>query len=339
MRLRAAFVPAMLAAQGAWAQAPAPAGWRTLEVPRTAAWKHAHTGMVLPAAPLGMTRTKLHDSTGDELDVMAEYKDHAAGMTATVYIYKTQLPDASLWFDRSFDTIRLLPAWKVDPAAPAVVATFTPPGATVASGLIGAFDVDGLGHRGSALAVAPLGGWLVKVRLSAVRLDGAATGERLRAFVGALRWPEASGGARPAKRIAACKAPLAFKRAKLVKPDLAQSMLGGLLGSISTGRAPAEFNYCREPGASVRYGVYRSEGSTSSYILAINDAGIALSLQPSLSLTETKRKPSSWSMNLLDRTVVAVLPMFNRLPPPEQAYQVATASPPTMTIGTEPGSD
>lgn len=312
---------------------------RTLDVPATAGWKHAETDMILPPAPLGMTRSWLRDATSDELDVSAEYKDAAAGLIATVYIYKTTLADAPLWFDRSLETVRNLPNWKLGASPRPAVTAFAPPGQAVSTGLITGFDVDALGQRGSAIAVAPLGSWLVKVRMSSTRLDGAATQERLRAFVSALRWPKRDGKLVAAVPIEACAAPLQLRRAKVVKPDMTQSLLSGLLGAISTRPqpTPTAVAYCREPGSNVRFGVYRPNASASSYILALGDAGVALSLQPAMNLDDLQRgksgTPRGWSMSLLERNSVGVMPMFNRLPPPEQAYDVASKASPSMSMG------
>lgn len=312
------------------------AGPRTLDVPARAGWQHAATGLILPARPIGTTRSWLRDSGTAEQDVMAEYKDEAAGLSVTVYIFQAQLPDAAIWFDRALETIRALPEWGVTGAARPTVARFAPPGATATTGLITGFDVAGRGQRGTALAVAALPGWLVKVRMSSTQLGGAATAERLRAFVAALRWPN-SAGATPAAPIEDCPRRLVLKKARVIKPDLGQSLIGGLMGAMSTNRTPVVPSiYCRDATSRIRYSVYRANASENSYILAMGDAGFALSLQPTINLEDLQRggrtEARRWSMSLLGRTSVGVLPMFNRLPPPEQAFTVAAAGGPNISL-------
>lgn len=216
-----------------------------------------------------MTRRWLRDTTTNERDVSAEYEDVSAGVTATMYVYKTQLPDASLWFDRSLETIRLLPMWKLGDRPRPAMQSFTLPGSMVASGLIGGFDVDASGVSGTALAVAPLDGWMVKVRLSSSRLDGAASVQRLREFMAALRWPSSVGVAAPAARIEDCPSRLAFKRAKIIKPDMSQSLISGLFGAMSARAKPQAVDYCREPGSTLSFGVYRPKASLDSYVLTM----------------------------------------------------------------------
>ena len=96
--------------------------------------------------------------------------------------------------------------------------------------------------------------------------------------------------------------------------------------------------YCREPGASEAFAVYRPGGAKDSYIIALRDAGFALSLAPALiveGLTSGGGE-AQWSMTLLGRAGAAVLPSFDRLPPPEQAVDVLArnSSGPRLSVET-----
>lgn len=336
MKLRLGIVVSLLASS-----AQAQSELRTIEVPSTSGWQHAESELTVPAKPLGMTRNWLRASGPTEDDVISEYKDAMTGVTATLYVYKTQLPDAAIWFDRSLDTIRALPMWRLAEAPRPTVLAFARPDASMATGLISGFDVNGGGQRGTALAIVPLNGWLVKVRMSSPRLDGAAITERLRAFVAALRWPKSSGEAQPAVPIEACPNALKLMKAKMIKGDMSESLLGGLLAAVSTSRTPARplggtSVYCKEAIDGMRYGMYRANASSNSYILALGDAGIALSLQPTLTMDQLARKESTkstrWSMSLLNGRNIGVLPIFDRLPPPEQAFRVAMSDRPAVSM-------
>lgn len=315
-------------------------GPRPLDAPAAAAWGHAGSGLVLPASPLGLTRTKLQDSTSDELDVLAEYKDGADGLTATVYIYRTLRPDASLWFDRALETVRLLPLWGLAGTARPDVNPFTPPGDGAASGLRAVMPVTAAGQRATGLAVAPLGDFLVKVRMSSTQIDAPALASKLDAFVAALRWPARTQPERPAAPILDCAAPLKLKPAREVRTrDMEQNLLGGLFGLVASRPSATRAAYCREPGATLQAGVYRPGGAQNAYLVALGDAGIALEAAQAISLDQLtskgrdaggRRGSGQATVTLLDRTSAGVLATFNRLPTPQQALAAAMRGPPMV---------
>ncbi|HKR25104.1 MAG TPA: hypothetical protein VJS15_07585, partial [Allosphingosinicella sp.] len=114
------------------------------------------------------------------------------------------------------------------------------------------------------------------------------------------------------------------------------TLLGSAVVAQQEGPPPV---YCREPGATARHGVYRVEGSRDSYLLALGDAGVALSLGQALdlgALTGQGGGGRRYSMTLLERSATSALPSFNRLPPPDQAIAVAFGNRgPVISISTE----
>jgi hypothetical protein len=167
-----------LAVSPALAQQPPPQP-RRLDVPATAAWQHAATQIILRPEAAGLRRVDVRDTTSGELDIIADYVNQAEGIVATVYLYRTSVADAALWFDRALTAIRLRPGWGLEAAPPPAVTAFAPPGASVASGLRTAFDVGAPEVRSTALAVAPLGDFLFKIRISSTRLDAAGQAMRI----------------------------------------------------------------------------------------------------------------------------------------------------------------
>jgi hypothetical protein len=311
-----------------------PARSRLLAVPATASWQHAETSMILPPTAAGLTRGEIRDNGEAEMDVTAGYADPASGITATISLYRTMTPQVALWFDRALT--RITPAG----APPPAVTGFARPGASTPGGLRAAIDVAAPQPGGTALAVVPLGDWLLKIRLTAPGLDRAALDERLTRFIAALHWPAETSPARAAVPIEPCPSPLRFRTARLVRSDMAGALmdaLGGITLSEDEHRPPPV--YCREPGATPAYGVYRPDGARNRYLLALGDAGIALSLGPALdlsALTDGGSAGERYSMTLLDRTGTAVLPSFNRLPPPEQALAVASVGGPALSVSVSP---
>jgi hypothetical protein len=312
------------AARPALAQQSAPQP-RLLDVPAAAAWQHAATRMILPSRAAGLERAEVRDASDAELDVMAHYVDRTEGVLATVYLFKTQVPDAALWFDRALQAIPLSPGWSVEAAAPPAPVAFARPGASVASGLRTAFAVTAPRFRSTALAVAPLGQFLVKVRISAARLDPAGLDALLSRFLGDLGWP-AAGAERAATPIQDCAEPLRLRQARVVRDDMDDVLMNLLTGIVETDVDRPPPAYCREPGAGLQHGVYRPGGSRHAYLVALGDSGIALSVSRGVEIEGITNGSRRYSMRLLERTATSALPSFSRLPPPEQAVAVAFGS-------------
>lgn len=298
---------------------------RKLEVPAASAWQHAQTQMILPPRAGGLVRREISDLGDEEMDVVADYRGDD-GLVATVFLFRTAIADPALWFDRAAATISLHPAHGLAGAPLPTPTPFARPGATAASGLRVAVDTPGAELRSTGLAVVPLGDHLLKIRISARSLDRAALEAALTRFLEGLRWPAPAAGERVALPIEPCPRPLSLRNARVVRSDMGNVLMDAVAGSMqaeSEGPLPV---YCREPGATLQYGVYRPNAARDSYLIALNDAGIALSLGQGMDLSELLGGGGGGrrvSMTLLERNSTAVLPSFNRLPPPSQAIAVA----------------
>jgi hypothetical protein len=326
----------------AWVPVPAQAQTqapRTLTVTPTAAWGHAETGMILPPRVGSLVRQQIQDNSQDEFDVVTTYMDRDTGVIALVYVYRTMTPNVPLWFDRAVATIML-------PQTGTALPTITPfirPGASVASGLRAAMTDNVAGMRSTALAVAPLSSSvLIKIRMGSSQLDPAQLDERLTAFVAGLRWPAEEANLRAALPVQPCPEPLQLRAARIVRADVANVLMDAVTGSIPPGERdngpPAVF--CREPGATIERAVYRANRSTSSYLIALGDAGSAISVGRALDLSELMGNGGSrrFAVTLLRYNSSAAYPSFNRLPPPEQALALVRtgASPLSVTVGNGP---
>lgn len=335
MRLKRFVYPLLLLLWLPAAAAAQPQPPRTLEIQATAAWGHAGTGMTLPPDIAGLTRGEIRDAGTEEMDVAASYVDAGGTTTATVYIFRTGVPDVALWFDRALAAIYARPEFELSGGPPHAHA-FTRPGATVASGMQTAIAVQSSDIRSTALAVAPLGDWLVKVRMSTSGLDAAALDQHLTRFIEGMGWPAASSAERAAATIETCPEPLRLRQARVIRSDGADVLMD-LLAVAATGADGGEEDdtpppvYCREPSSTVEYGVYRPDQSSQSYVIALGDAGIALSVGRA-SLSELMGGGRRYSMMLLDRNSTSALPSFNRLPPPAQAISVAFAAQSSISV-------
>ena len=342
MRFGALFLLLLAFAAPAWAQQDQP---RTLAVGPNQSWQHAATGMILPSRSAGLTRGEIRDSTAEELDVVADYENRDEAVWATIYLYRTQVSDVPLWFDRALATIMSRSEYGLATQAAPVPTAFARPGASIASGFRVALDVGRPEIGSTAVALAPLGdGFLLKIRLSSSRLDGAALDALMSRFIEGLRWPIATGAERAAVPIQPCPAPpLRFRQARIVRGDPANvlmDLLGGVVVARNEGPPPV---YCREPAGTADYGVYRPGGAADAYLVAVADAGIALSVGRAISIEGLSVGGGGrrYSMMMLDRDSTSALPSFNRLPPPAQAMAVAFGDRgPTISVSTnDPGGE
>jgi hypothetical protein len=302
---------------------------RPLEVPSTAAWKHAESEMILPPTVDGFARVGIRDTGVGELDVIADYRSEPDEVWATVYLYKTQVQDVALWFDRGLFQILQRQGHQLAGTAAPVPTAFARPNAANASGLRIALDTEAPAVASTALAIAPVGGFLLKVRMSATGLDREALEARLTRFVAGLRWPaETARAARAAVPILPCSSPLRLRRARVVRSTGADALLDALSAiTLPEDEARAPPIYCRERDtATSAYAVYRADGARDAYLIALSDSGLALSVAESLDIGALSGGGSGGrriALTLLDRERTVVLPSFNRLPLPEQAIEAA----------------
>lgn len=305
---------------------------RPIQAAAGSSWTHAQSKLVLPASAAGLSRGKIGDAGEEQLDVVADYSDHANGLVATVFVYRTGLPDAAIWFDRAVWAIQVTPAYGLNGAAVPAPTPFAPSGSGTATGLRTSIDLPGPSPRSTAVAIAPLGHWMVKVRLSSKTLDAAALGSKMSEVLSALGWPAEAGSGRAAAAILDCSRPLKTKKAKIVPQDMGQMLINAVSDAAIEREGPPPV-YCREPGIPVSLGVFRADGDDKSYVFTLDDAGNAVSVSPALDFGSLLGGSGgkSWSMVRLDRNGTSVLPSFNRLPPPEQAVSVALGSTPVIS--------
>ncbi len=305
------------------AAAPASGAERLLEVPATASWKHAASGLILPPQLNGMTRTKISDLTDSELDVVISYEDSAA--VTSVFVFRPAFGDAALWFDRKYTVVRSNPQWGITidtTPEPVMIGS-----AATASGWQSVFPLTG-GFSSTGLAMIQTGEWLVGIRMTSRTLDAVALSDRMRGVVAAIPWPAATPA--PAlSLIAPCPTSLKFKRARQLQPDMGQVLMASVL-SISAGKKEGKpVSLCRDGAAKPLYSIYRAPDQKNSYLVAFADAGRGASVDQIPSLSGGR---PVYMVNRLDLGSTAVLSTFDRLPDPEQLLAGLTAAP-SATVG------
>ena len=210
---------------------------RRIDVPATARWQHARSGVILPTAIGDYRRVGIVDTTQNEVDVAAHYE--ADGGRITVILFRPQVPDIGLWFDMAERVLRSNPTLAdVTPtsAAPVLV---TPAGLDVASGLRRSYTSSGPMHT-TAMAMMPVGRWILKVRISSPNADAAAIDALMDAALASVRLPEGRVNGQAARVVMPCTAPVNWRRARALVPDLTTALLSGTLQMMLQGNPPPD---------------------------------------------------------------------------------------------------
>ena len=307
----------------------APLAARDLNVPADKGWMHAETGIVLRPQLAGLARTTLEDATQSEHDVTAQFQTPDKYVLATIYVFRPATGNVGMWFDRSRIALEDRSTFKNAAPATADPVPFAAGGSSSLSSLRQVYASPDGPYRSTALAVVPVGQWIVGIRMSAATLNASELDGRLLQLISAIKWPSAT--ATPplaAAPIATCATPIVFHKAKQLKPsgaDMVMSLVGGSIAAKQEAEqknAPASSStWCRDGKASTEYGVYRSDGNLTGYVLALYDAGRVVSVYPSLMGQIEHTGTYAVALEDVDGTV-STFPSFSTLPDPKQIWEL-----------------
>jgi hypothetical protein len=320
---------------------------RDLAVPPSAGWQHAASKLILMGQLAGLARTEIYDLGDKELDVVVQYATADRGTQATVYLFKPALASVPVWFDRSETQIRLRPAFRGVASRQTSPLAFPTPGASTANALRQSFSIQGGEFKSTALAVMPLDEWLVVVRLSSTVLDEGQIDSKLSDIVGAIRFPVRAAGQETVAPVQPCATSQKRFRARLMKPDMAQVLLGALTPQVEAkaatdarrdGKAQAAARpLCRDGQGGSSFGVYRTDDTAKGYTLALGDAGRVATVSAGIALLQPD---PGFQVILRDLDSTAVYPMFDKLPQPEQVLNlIQSQNPLSRTTGREKSSN
>lgn len=332
-----------LLAAAAAAVTAGPAEARDLAVPADKGWRHARTGVILMPKLAGLTRAELSDATDGEFDVTARYEAADKSVITTLFLFHPATDDVALWFDRSRAALEANDDFRgMSPASAAPVA-FAAPGATAPSSLRQVYASAGGQFRSTGLAVVPVGDWLVALRMTAPALTATQLDERMAQVIAGVRWPGAGMTTAPAAvPVAACAEPLRYSKAKTVKADLADVLIGLSLATRLAGKEAgsgaasgadkaeqtAPVTWCRDAEDGRKFGVFRANGATESYLMAVGDAGRVINVTPSL--MGQVNKTGTYAVVLTDVDGSAsTFPSFNKMPAPAQVWSAVAGGKPS----------
>ena len=307
-----------------------PVAARDLGVPADKGWKHAETGLILMPQLAGLARTALTDATETEHDVAAQYDAADKSVFATIYLFHPAISDVALWFDRSQTALETRDIFRHAAPASADPIAFAAANSGTATSLRQVYAAPGGAYRSTALAVVPVGEWIVSLRMSAKTLTADQLDARLQQAIKAVRWPPSATTATLATvPIETCATPLTFTKAKQAKPN-GSDLLMSLMASTMAAKAKTDQKsappvprptWCRDGTASTEYGVYRSSASSGGYVMALYDAGRVISVYPSLMGQVDKSGTYAVSLEDVEGTT-SVFPSFTALPSPKQVWDL-----------------
>lgn len=307
-----------------------PLAARDIPVPTDKGWQHAQTGLILMPQVGGLQRTKLTDSTASEHDVTVQFDAQDKTLFATLFLFQAAIPDVGIWFDRARTLLEQRDTFKSAAPATADPVTFSVGQTQIASSIRQAYSIPGGRYRSTALAVMPVGDWIVSMRLTSEKLTADQLDARLQRMIADIRWPKSGEAALPvaAATVQPCATPLKFGKARQVKADGADIM-GSLLLSIAAKEKKGESTpavrpvWCREGEGRTEYGVYRADADETGYALALFDAGRVVSVHPAFV------KAGNYSISLRDVDgSVSAFPAFNALPDPDRVYKMLSTAKP-----------
>lgn len=324
VRLLAIAAAVTLAAPAAAQTKPA-----ALEADAAKPFKHANSGMTLPLALIGLPRGPGNEYAKPELDLSFRHTAPDDSEEITVYVYRASAGAPAIWFDAASRSIEQRQAFgrktRLD-----IPFAFTPPGQSVASGFKAAWTLSDAPYRSTALALIPMGEWLVKLRYSSKTREAASLMTRLEAAIPELGWPAAIPAAPAAGLVAECAAALKLDGAsKAAKTDGAAALLDAMTASMEGDEsakdnkpAAAPVSWCRDSAIAAPVPIYRPIGTSDAYLGSLSDSGHAVWVRPSLAGLVSKGGKPSWAVSIVLAGETINYPGRDRLPPPTQLGEI-----------------
>ncbi|MDQ8755514.1 hypothetical protein RCO27_04665 [Sphingosinicella sp. LHD-64] len=245
-------------------------------------WQHAQSGITIPGAIGGMRRSEPRDlSGGAGYDVMIQFGTDQE--PATLYIYRSAYPNPALWFERT----RLAMNTNVGSGgAEAVPRSFTLRSGTAPNGMREEIELPAGGpFRTTAVALAQLDEWIVKVRVTSSGLDRAGISARMDTLLDALRLPAARAAPHPLQLPALCTddvslsgVPASGDRDAVLAGAMATGMTEFAEARGFGGLAAEPDAWCRETtGLPSRLGSAYRRRDGSAWVALVGDSGMAVS--------------------------------------------------------------
>lgn len=263
-----------------------------IDAPAGQAWIHEGSGFGFAPTADGLKRFEVKDFGKTQSDIAITYREDATGTIVSLYLFRAAVPDVSIWADRAEASMlvnapRYLGTLGQDRRKWSPL-TLWPNARNAGTSVV--YPLQGKGLTATGLAVARHGPWLIKLRMSSSRLDSAQIEARMASFLRALALPAPAGKQAPAYQIKPCATALSTAKVTQFAYDEVDEQAPGLL--LPGGNpVPASKPYCREETGLGLTAVFRPGGSTSEYVMTLNDGGVAALVRPWPAAVAGRSKP------------------------------------------------
>ncbi len=319
---------------------------RALEIDASSEWTHPHSGIGVPSSLVGIPRTGATEFAPDFLNLGFSYT--ADGETITLYIYRDTNGGVPVWFEQARLGIERRDALGKPQLAYSVEA-YGWPGAEEWQGQRAIYATPkSSAVNSTGLALFSINGWFVKMRASSNTRSPEELGQWIDAALSQVTPPESQVVQAKSVAVEDCAEKLQFKKkAKDAKLDGGAGLLGALLGNVMAEKVKNEradeapkpaVAWCRDGALGGMQVAYRANASTDSYLIALGDSGIGVSVAPDsvsaiLSQKSDKDKPAYAITVVTDRQRISFMSQ-DRLPSFKRVMEVINADRRTGSVST-----
>jgi len=282
------------------------------------AWRHQPSGVSVAALPDGMRLGIETDGRRDGSDVIVQLGGSESEV-ATLYVYRSAYPSAALWFERTRMAMR---ANVGAPTAGVAPRSFTLGAAAAPNGLREEIDLPAGGRwRGTAVAIAQYGEWMVKVRITSAADGAADLSGRMDDLIGVLRFPAAAPAAHPLTVPAACGDDNAM-RGRARAPSGEDTMMAGIMLTRSHAQARGREGLVADPASWCRDSSGHPAEMISLYRRRDGRAWVALLGDSGLAAGAEAIDDQAMSFVATPAATIFVQ-MFDSMPAPDPAIEAA----------------
>ena len=319
-----------------------------LQIDENAVWEHPHSGIAFPVSLGELQRAKVTQFAPDYLNLGFSYREGNDPDELSVYIYRNTNGGVPVWFEQARTSVEVRDIY-AEPQLAFGTEQYAWPGAETWQGLRAVYSTpDSTYSTSTGIALFSVKGWYVKMRATSGKKTATELAQFMDAALAELTPPAAEFAQSPMVPVEECAEQLKFrKKAKDAKVDGAASMLSALLGGIVADKVqeraesdePSEaVEWCRDAKLTPMQVAYRANASTDSYLIALGDGGLAVSVAPDTSAAlldaKSKNKKASYSVVVITDTQRINYVPQNRMPSLDRVMEIINVNRRTSTVST-----
>lgn len=282
------------------------------------AWTHKVTKISIDRIAGDMRLHDERDLSGDKkLDIILQFGNDAAGEPATLYLYRSTFPNPALWFERTTAAMQINMGGLGNDWTPSL---FTLGGAPTPNGMRMIVSLPpGARFKTTGVAMAQVGEWMMKFRVTSRSLDREGVSMRLDRLIAAVHFANPAPAPHPLAVPSACEND-GFDGGQIITDRLQEEAVPAALEGVviqaaargQTGLAAAPAEWCRAgsnlPPAMVS--VYRRRQAPAEWVMLFGDAGLSMvghNLELTASTGSKGKAKAALYVNRLDATHVVAL--------------------------------